>query len=90
MDYSIDDLKSSDRQAVNTVDRFTNSVLSDECIESYLDNNISGKTTRAIYSDVLKPFVEFLREQAEYLKVDMIIEFMEMEEESAEKENVFQ
>ena len=52
-------------------------VLTDEKIEEYLDNFISGKNLRAIYGDVLKPFMEYLREQAEYFKVDMIINFEE-------------
>lgn len=75
--YAVGDLEASEKEDVDIISRFSAAVLTDEKIEEYLDNFISGKNLRAIYGDVLKPFMEYLREQAEYFKVDMIIDFEE-------------
>lgn len=76
---SVNDLKAEDRRLIGIIEHFSESVLTDEKVDEYIETNISGKTTRAIYSDVLKPFMEFLREQTEYFKVDFIIDCDEKE-----------
>lgn len=78
-EYSIDDLKSDDRKCVETITDFASSVLTDEKVDEYISNNICGKTTQALYGEVLKPFMNFLREQADYFKVDLIIDRCEKE-----------
>ena len=78
-EYSIDNLKPDDRKCVETVSDFASSVLTDEKVDEYISNNICGKTTQALYGEVLKPFMNFLREQADYFKVDLIIDRCEKE-----------
>ena len=80
-EYSINDLKPDDRKCVDTITDFASSVLTDEKVDEYISNNICGKTTQTLYGEVLKPFMNFLREQSDYFKVDLIID-------RCEKENV--
>jgi len=78
-EISVNDLTEEDRKSVEAVDKFASSVLTDEKLDEYICEKISGKTTQAIYGEVIRPFVEFLREQAEYFKVDMILDCYEKE-----------
>lgn len=78
-EISISDLTAEDRKSVEAVNEFALSVLTDEKVDEYICEKISGKTTQAIYGEVIRPFVEFLREQAEYFKVDMILDCYEKE-----------
>lgn len=79
INLSVNDLKASEKQDVDIITRFVDKVLNEQTVDEYVDSFISGKTTRAIYGEALKPFIEYLREQAEYFKVDLIIDFGEKE-----------
>lgn len=83
--YSFENLNPSDRDIYDTLEQLCGEVLSEEQLKAYLDANVNGQATKAIYADILNPFLEFLKEQAEYFKVDMIIGCIESYEN--EKEN---
>ena len=76
-EYSIDELERADRQSVEAVNEFAETVLSEQTVERYLSDNIFGTSVKSLYKDILIPFVEYLREQTEYHKVDMILEYCE-------------
>ncbi len=76
-EYSIEELERADRQSVETVNEFAEVILSERTIEQYLDDNVLGNSVKALYKDVLTPFVEYLKERSEYYKVDLILRYCE-------------
>lgn len=74
---SIDELERADRQSVEAVSDFAETVLSEQTVEDYLSDNVLGASVKSLYKDILIPFVEYLREQTEYHKVNMILAYCE-------------
>lgn len=72
-DFSIEELETAERQSVEAVGEFADTMFTKETVKNYLDENILGSSVKALYADVLFPFIDFLREQTEYYKVDMIL-----------------
>ena len=76
-EFSIDELEHADRQSVETVSEFAETLFSEKTVEQYLDDNILGSSVKSLYKDVLTPFLEYLKERTEYYKVDMILKYCE-------------
>ena len=79
--YSYKSLNSLDRQIYDEIEKFTDEVLSKETLDEYLESAVYGQSTRGIFSDILVPFLEYLREQSEYFKVDLITDCIDGYEE---------
>lgn len=76
--YDIDNLKKEDKDLVEFVEELKNVCLTDEVIQSYIEQkDVTGETMKKIYKDALKDFVLFLKEQMEYFKADIIIDKIE-------------
>ena len=82
--YSYKNLCPSDRRIYDELERLTDEVLSKEKLNAYLESAILGQHTRGIFSDILTPFLEYLKEQSEYFKVDMITDCIDGYEDEGE------
>ncbi len=79
-EVGIEELESADKQSVEAVGTFADTMLTQETVNRYLDENVLGTSVKALYADVLRPFIDFLREQTEYYKVDMVLKYAESSE----------
>lgn len=71
--YNPDHLKENDKDSLNAIESVKVRVLSLDVIESFLeDKGITGIQAQ-LYSELLKEFIAFQNELAEYEKVDFII-----------------
>ncbi len=77
LNFSVDELNAADRQSVEAVEQFANKLFTAETVDCYLDEKSLGSSVKALYADVLLPFVEFLREQTVYAKEDMVLNYAE-------------
>lgn len=72
--YNPDHLNENDKKSLNAIDSVKVRVLSPDVIESFLeDKGITGTVQTQLYAEILKEFIAFQNELAEYEKVDFII-----------------
>ena len=72
--YDYKHLNENDKTSVDVIDEVKDSVLTAEVINEFIESKSFGGTLQSIYKETLADFVDFLREQVEYRKVDFIID----------------
>lgn len=76
--YSYNNLKDKDKAKVDLVDRAAKEILDFEAVDEYLETRECGSDTLCkIQREILHSFVAHLREKAEYVKTDLVIEAIE-------------
>lgn len=76
--YSIDNLRDDDKRAVKNIDSFAEEVLTDDIRDEFIESKkITGFYTQSLIRETLSEFINFLLEQTEYYKCDMIINSIE-------------
>lgn len=72
--YNPDHLKESDKEKLNIIDSVKMRVLSSDVIANFLEEKkVTGAVQTQLYTEILKEFIAFQNEFAEYEKVDFII-----------------
>lgn len=73
--YDYKYLNERDKASVDAVNSVAEKILTTEVINDFIESkSFSGRTLQSIYKEALTDFVNFLREQVEYRKVDFVIE----------------
>lgn len=71
-------LRKNDKAKYDVIDETVDNILSTDVIEDFIEaKEVIGETIQKIYRDVLTEYVSFLKERAEYCKVDFLIEVIE-------------
>lgn len=88
--YDYNYLSENDKESVDAMDGMKEEILNNDVIADFIESkSFSGGMLQSIYKEALTDFVNYLRERAEYSKVDYIIAMIDKytDEEFAEYSN---
>lgn len=72
--YTVDNLKPHDKELVEIYGDVKRNILNNDAVDEFVQQkNVKGTILASIYKEVLGDFVDFLRENVEYRKMETII-----------------